>query len=161
MRRGKLTAVIAALAGTMAFSGSAWALAAVTTANVNLREGPGTRYRVLTVLPPDTAVDVGGCNRGWCLTRVDDLTGWVSERYLAGLVNPPVIGESYFIPIFPGYYYPYWGRWYRPHAPYYRHLHHRWPHPTPTARPHGFHHAPRHMAPRQFHHPGAGFRRPR
>jgi hypothetical protein len=128
MLRKFALAVIAAVAGVLAFSGAAWALAAVTTADVNVREGPGTRYSIITAIPANTPVDVEGCQSGWCLANIDGLRGWISERYLSGLVSPPVIAPI-IIP------YPVhfdWVHW--RYYPYYTRYHHRPPAVLP--RPH-------------------------
>src|SRR5271163_727300 len=77
------------VAGTLA--GAAMAAPAVTTANVNLRDGPGTGYAVIATLPVNTAVAVEGCAEGWCKVDYAGASGWMAEDYLQGLTNPPVI----------------------------------------------------------------------
>jgi len=46
--------------------GAAMAYPASTTADLNLRTGPGTQYRVIGSMPRGARVDVAGCSRGWC-----------------------------------------------------------------------------------------------
>jgi hypothetical protein len=56
----------------------------VTTDNLNLRDGPGTSYTVLTVIPAGSRVEVveksGG--DGWVHVGYADLVGWASADYL-------------------------------------------------------------------------------
>src|SRR5687768_15187311 len=56
-----------------------------TTAEVNLRSGPGTQYRVLIRIPRARAVQLLGCvpNFVWCRTSYLGRVGWVSAAYLA------------------------------------------------------------------------------
>ncbi|MFT0861187.1 SH3 domain-containing protein [Ancylobacter sp. G4_0304] len=63
------------LAGTM----HAAAVPATTTANVNVRSGPGARYSVIASLPAGSPVDILGCTGSWCQTQY----GYVSARMLS------------------------------------------------------------------------------
>jgi len=58
---------------------------AYTTADLNMRTGPGTNYPVITTLPRGGAVTVFGCTPGfrWCDAAFVNARGWVSGRYLA------------------------------------------------------------------------------
>ena len=67
------------------------AATAVTTSNVNLRQGPSTDYPVITTLPGNTAVEIEGCAQGWCKVDYAGAAGWMSEDYLQGLSSPPAI----------------------------------------------------------------------
>lgn len=78
---------------------------AVTTIGVNLREGPGTRYRVLQILRAGDEVDVARCTGNWCLVDIGWRRGWVAQAYLRRLIpSAPVPAaaracfyeESYF-----------------------------------------------------------------
>ena len=51
---------------------------ATTTANVNVRSGPGVRYELLGTLPAGSQVNVVGCSGNWCQTQY----GYVSARHL-------------------------------------------------------------------------------
>ncbi|MBV1779239.1 SH3 domain-containing protein [Paeniglutamicibacter sp. ABSL32-1] len=54
-----------------------------TSANLNLRENPGTHYRSLVVLPKGTAVARTGKSSGaWWEVKAGSRTGWVSSDYL-------------------------------------------------------------------------------
>jgi len=37
-----------------------------TTANLNLRRGPGTNHRVITTIPAGSRVDIHSCGKTWC-----------------------------------------------------------------------------------------------
>lgn len=54
------------------------------TANLNLRSGPGTGYRVLTVLPPGTEVAIDDdCNCKWLPVSYNGHVGYVRTAYLS------------------------------------------------------------------------------
>lgn len=60
--------------------GASWT--ATVTANLNMRSGPGTRYRVVHVLLRGETVGVEWCERGWCFVDARVQRGWVSQSYL-------------------------------------------------------------------------------
>ncbi len=73
---------------------------AFTTADVNMREGPGNQHRVIVVIPEGEPVYVHACPSRWCDVQWDGYRGSVYGRYLDGsgsdyyegyLVSPPVI----------------------------------------------------------------------
>ncbi|MFL4474273.1 SH3 domain-containing protein [Paeniglutamicibacter sp. MACA_103] len=54
-----------------------------TSANLNLRQAPGTHYKSLVVLPKGTAVARTGKSSGvWWEVKAGSRTGWVSSNYL-------------------------------------------------------------------------------
>ncbi len=57
-----------------------------TTADVNMREGPGTGYSVIVTIPAGSSVLVYDClnNRRWCDVSWRDYRGHVYDRYLRG-----------------------------------------------------------------------------
>ncbi|MGI9354266.1 MAG: SH3 domain-containing protein, partial [Rhizobiaceae bacterium] len=57
---------------------------AITTSNVNFREGPGTSFRSLQILPAGARVSVEVCNDSgsWCSIIYETKSGFVSGRYL-------------------------------------------------------------------------------
>ncbi|MCC6736431.1 MAG: SH3 domain-containing protein [Bauldia sp.] len=68
--------------------------AAVTTGDVNMRNGPGTTYTVITVVPRGSPVSVDNCfTSGWCAVVFGTRAGFISRNYLAfgGGVAPPVV----------------------------------------------------------------------
>jgi SH3-like domain-containing protein len=50
---------------------------AVTGSKVNLRQGPGTTYTVITTIPAGAAVDVNGCDAGWCQVTFAGQHGYI------------------------------------------------------------------------------------
>jgi len=58
---------------------------AYTTANLNMRAGPGTNYPVITTVPRGGGVTVFGCtaNFSWCDAAFANAKGWVSGKYLS------------------------------------------------------------------------------
>ena len=96
----KITIFIAFMAAFLASASMAQAgWDAYTTADVNMREGPGNRYRVIVVIPEGELVYVHGCAGSWCDVEWDSYRGYVFWRYLSsagsgyyeGYVAPPVI----------------------------------------------------------------------
>jgi len=67
------------------------AFTASNTRPLNVREGPGTQFLVLRVLPARTAVSVRGCINGWqwCEIEARRTRGWVDSRFL----QPSVRGQ--------------------------------------------------------------------
>lgn len=93
---------------------------AYTTANVNMRAGPGTDYPVVVTLPNGAVVDVHGCLSGWswCDTSWRGNRGWVSGRYLQMIyqnrrVYLPELAPRIGIPVITFQFGNYWDRWYR------------------------------------------------
>ncbi len=72
---------------------------AYTTADVNMREGPGNRYRVIVVIPEGETVYVHDCPGNWCDVEWTGYRGYVYGRYLEtsgsgyydGYVAPPPV----------------------------------------------------------------------
>jgi uncharacterized protein YraI len=77
LKSNLLKAVGLGVVVTAISAGAAWA--AVATASVNVRSGPGTSYRVIDTLAPGDVVDINGRSNGFC--RID-AGGWVSCAYL-------------------------------------------------------------------------------
>lgn len=118
---------------------------AVTGTNVNLRQGPGTTYTVITLIPAGAPVRVSGCNAGWCQVSFQGQNGYIIATAIAppggGPGGPPPGPEEAEgpIPVAPGapppgyypapppppYYYGY-GPYYGPsYGPYWRHGYYR------------------------------------
>jgi hypothetical protein len=110
---------------------------AVVGTNVNLRQGPGTNYTVITLIPAGTPVNVSGCNGGWCQVSFSGQNGYIIATAIAppggGPGGPPPSMAEAPIPVAPGapppgyyppppppYYYGY-GPYYGPaYGPYWR-----------------------------------------
>jgi len=73
---------LALAAGALLLSVST-AGAAVITNDLNLRNGPGTRYRIIDTMPAGAHVDVLGCSGAWCRVAWRGLVGYASAGYLA------------------------------------------------------------------------------
>jgi hypothetical protein len=56
----------ACAAALLAFSAAAVAAPALATKNVNMRQGPGTSYPIVTTIPGGSTVEVSGCHGEWC-----------------------------------------------------------------------------------------------
>lgn len=57
---------------------------ATTTADLNMRTGPGTTYAVIITVPRGGSVTLLGCTAtfSWCDAAFADAKGWVSGKYL-------------------------------------------------------------------------------
>lgn len=71
----------------------------ITTAALNLRQGPDGSYRVVTVLPPGTQVDImGGANGSYLPVRWAGRTGWAHGDWLtdpgSGAAPAPAAGSD-------------------------------------------------------------------
>jgi uncharacterized protein YraI len=80
----------------MLSAGAAAAAPATVAADVNLRNGPGTGYGVIGVLPAGSTVNVVNCGGGWCRVATGAGTGYASSSYLdisggAYAYEPPAV----------------------------------------------------------------------
>lgn len=102
---------------------------AVVGTNVNLRQGPGTNYTIITLIPAGAPVNVSGCNAGWCQISFAGQNGYIIATAIAppgdGSGEPPpdaVAGPPSDAPP-PGYYppgyYPPPPLYYYGYGPYY------------------------------------------
>ena len=66
---------------TLLLTAAASAIQTTTSSNANLRAGPSTSARVLTVIPKATALNVGTCTT-WCTVSYGGQTGYVSKSTL-------------------------------------------------------------------------------
>ena len=82
MKKMWIIAALAASAG--ALPAVAEAATAFSTANVNMRSGPSTRYPAVIVVPAGTRVNIQGCmsSANWCDVSFAGYRGWVSGSYL-------------------------------------------------------------------------------
>ena len=64
---------------------------AVTTADLNLRAGPGTDHAVLAVMPNGATITVwyGEQVNGFLRTRYGSLEGWAYQDYIRGTLGQP------------------------------------------------------------------------
>ncbi len=63
---------------------TAFATPALTTANVNFRQGPGTNYSSLGTVPKGSPVEMDACDDAgaWCSVTIGKNTGFISGAYL-------------------------------------------------------------------------------
>jgi uncharacterized protein YraI len=54
-----------------------------TTRHLNIRRGPGTKYRRVAVVPPGRVVNVKGCTGNWCAITWRRHRGYVYAGYLS------------------------------------------------------------------------------
>ena len=55
-----------------------------TNTNLNLREGPGTTYRVITTLPKGTNITINAdCSENWVYVEYDGYSGYLRTSYLS------------------------------------------------------------------------------
>ena len=72
--------------------------------NTNLRQGPGTTFGVVTVVPGGSVVEVTGCSGEWCTANWHGRVGYMIATHLdlaAGPVAPRVVAvypEPYYGP---------------------------------------------------------------
>ena len=107
---------------------------AVTHSNVNLRNGPGTSFTVVTLIPAGSSVEVNECKNGWCEATFQGQNGYIIESSIApgapgtAAKARPRPAPGYYAGPPPGYdapppgYYPPpppYGYYYYPHGPYY------------------------------------------
>ncbi|MGI9406269.1 MAG: SH3 domain-containing protein [Hyphomicrobiaceae bacterium] len=62
-----------------------WKVTGVSeTDNLNIRSGPGTRYRIVGGIPANSAcvIKTGKCYRRWCKISYAQSKGWVHTGYL-------------------------------------------------------------------------------
>ncbi len=66
------------------FVNGAFAAPAVTTANVNFRQGPGTGFGSLGTVPNGSQVELENCDDtgAWCSVSFNGQNGFISGQYL-------------------------------------------------------------------------------
>ncbi|HWT57082.1 MAG TPA: SH3 domain-containing protein [Rhizobium sp.] len=92
-----------------------------STANVNMRAGPSTRYPAVAVIPAGSPVEIRGClsDVNWCDVEFYGGRGWVSGQYVQVLYQQRriYVGPQYYrplgIPVIRFSVDNYWDRYYR------------------------------------------------
>ncbi|QEE45453.1 SH3 domain-containing protein [Rhizobium sp. WL3] len=101
MKRMWFIAALAVSAG--ALPAVAEAAAAFSTANVNMRSGPSTRYPAVIVVPAGSRVNIQGCmsSANWCDVSFAGYRGWVSGSYLQTTYSQRrvSVGPQYYRPL--------------------------------------------------------------
>lgn len=80
-RAGQL-AIALTLAGTTAIGANAATVTGVTKANVNMRSGAGTKYKVVSVVKADKTVTILGQKGSWYKVKYNGKTGYISKSYV-------------------------------------------------------------------------------
>jgi len=99
--RSSIRLVTGFLLGLVIATGTASAEDPQTAVSLTLRDGPGTEYARIAVVPAGALVDVRGCRGGWCGLHWNGYRGYVVQRGLL-LASAPVL-EPEIWPIFPPY----------------------------------------------------------
>jgi uncharacterized protein YraI len=101
MKKMWFIAALAVSAG--ALPAVAEAAAAFSTANVNMRSGPSTRYPAVIVVPAGSRVNIQGCmsSANWCDVSFAGYRGWVSGSYLQTTYSQRrvSVGPQYYRPL--------------------------------------------------------------
>ncbi|MBY3037679.1 SH3 domain-containing protein [Rhizobium laguerreae] len=92
-----------------------------STANVNMRAGPSTRYPAVAVISAGSSVEIRGClsDVNWCDVEFYGGRGWVSGQYVQALYQQRrvYVGPQYYrplgIPVIRFSVDNYWDRYYR------------------------------------------------
>ena len=116
-----LFAKIAAAGLLMLAPAIAQAAEGYSTANVNMRAGPSTRYPAVAVIPAGSSVEIRGClsDVNWCDVEFYGGRGWVSGQYVQALYQQRrvYVGPQYYrplgIPMIRFSVDNYWDRYYR------------------------------------------------
>jgi hypothetical protein len=76
-------------AALLALSAQCAAAPALATNNVNMRQGPGTTYPIITTIPGGSNVEVSGCQGEWCSVTWHGQSGYAIETSLDQGGPPP------------------------------------------------------------------------
>jgi hypothetical protein len=95
----KFAQIASSAAALIALSVScAHAAPALATSNLNMRQGPGTNYPIVTTIPGGSTVEVGGCEGEWCAVAWQGRRGYAVGTSLdqgqGPLSGPPVGGAA-------------------------------------------------------------------
>ena len=84
MNSARLLAAATAFGFILAGNQAALAFTAVSSADLNLRTGPGPQYPVAAMIGRDDKLDVQGCLKEvtWCNVTWDGQSGWASADYI-------------------------------------------------------------------------------
>lgn len=99
-----LAAIFVVSSGTLCAASPAF-----ISGRVTLRDGPGTNFPAIIVVPSGTEVEVLGCERGWCEVELGDDEGFMRQDLLNFLdAGPPIV-------VFPSTIYDHGYRYWREH----------------------------------------------
>ncbi|MBS9718836.1 SH3 domain-containing protein [Pseudohalocynthiibacter aestuariivivens] len=94
IRQGSFRNVIGGAIVTAMTTTSVLAVPAITSANVNFREGPGTSYPRIGTLDEGSSIEVLQCtdSGSWCAIEADGQNGFVSGRYIQEVPSEDKLG---------------------------------------------------------------------
>jgi uncharacterized protein YraI len=72
-------------------AGAAMAAPGVAISKVNVRQGPGTSYKIIDTLHAGQRVDIQKCVSGWCYVGKPGTDGWVADSFLEHVALPGII----------------------------------------------------------------------
>jgi len=78
---------------------AAQAATAATTANVNIRAGAGTQFRVIATVPAGTRLDIGTCRAGWCDLTLRGQRGFMAQSLLQTAPTGPEQPQRAAMPV--------------------------------------------------------------
>lgn len=113
------TTLLTAVSALVLSAGVASATPAITKSTVTMRAGPGPQYQIVARVPARVAVDVEGCNTGWCAVSWNGADGYVNAGALRMAGGPGPVASSpysyydeepdYGVYVAPGFYGPAYG----------------------------------------------------
>jgi len=87
-----LTRLTFAAVTVIALTAAAAAKPVTLSVETNLRNAPGTKSDVVTLIPKGAAIEVGECDAGWCKVTYNDKEGFAIERNLG--TAPPASRQT-------------------------------------------------------------------
>ncbi|MEQ8699591.1 MAG: DUF1236 domain-containing protein [Roseitalea porphyridii] len=106
MKYARTLAVATAVAATLAGSQAAFAFAAFSNANLNLRSGPSTHYPIIATTNHKDPLNVTGCLEDvtWCVVQWGGTEGWAAAAYIDvdetdGVKTLPLAKNDFGIPV--------------------------------------------------------------
>ncbi|HML08671.1 MAG TPA: SH3 domain-containing protein [Xanthobacteraceae bacterium] len=67
---------------------------ALATSNVNMRQGPGTNFPIITTIPGGSTVEVSGCQGEWCAVVWHGKSGYAIATSFDQGASPPPPGAA-------------------------------------------------------------------
>jgi hypothetical protein len=83
-----LTRFALAAVTVIALTAAAAAKPVTLSVETNLRNAPGTKSEIVTLIPKGAAIEVGECDAGWCKVTYNDREGFAVERNLGAAPRP-------------------------------------------------------------------------
>jgi|HubBroStandDraft_1064217.scaffolds.fasta_scaffold70539_1 hypothetical protein len=125
--------IAAGAAALIALSASyAHALPALAAGDVKVRQGPGTNYRIVGIIPRGATVEVSGCRGRWCAIAWQGGNGYATAVSFVGAGAPPpgAYPPAYALPPvddYPGFEFgPNSAHYYGPYSGYGHYWPNRW-----------------------------------